>query len=276
MSSSGDKTRAPQRSHRSNAAGPAASKGLRRPRTSLEKTPTRTLVVDVGATGIKAVLLNDLGHPVSRRVRHKTPASGMPGEVMDVIVALATQLEPFDRAAVGFPGVIIEGIVKQAPNLAPEWQDFTIAQVLKTRLGRPVWVANDADVQGFGAIAGVGVELVVTLGTGVGTSLFVDGRLVPNLEIGKDKLRDAALRKVGKKKWNKRLMKFLRHLDRTFHFTRLYLGGGNSRKVDVSLLPSNATVVSNINGLVGGIALWRDRSGENRKPGRESSRARAA
>ena len=109
-----------------------------------------------------------------------------------------------------------------------------------------------------GAIAGSGVELVVTLGTGVGTSLFVDGRLVPNLEIGRDKLRNSALQKVGKKRWNKRLVRFIQRLDEIFHFTKLYIGGGNSREVDVSLLPANVTIISNLNGLNGGIALWRE------------------
>lgn len=230
-------------------------RNLRARRTDEE--PGRTLVIDIGGTGIKATLLNDLGRPVGHRVRRETPPSGMPGEIMDVVVALAKHFDTFDRVAVGFPGVIIDGIVKQAPNLAPEWQDFKIAEVLHARLQKPVRVANDADVQGFGAIAGTGVELVMTLGTGVGTSLFVDGRLVPNLEIGKDTLRNEALQKVGRKKWNKRVAKFVRKLDRIFHFTRLHIGGGNSREVDVALLPANVTIVSNMNGLIGGLALWR-------------------
>jgi polyphosphate glucokinase len=218
----------------------------------------RTLVVDVGGSGIKATVLNDLGKAVSDRLRRDSPASGMPGAVMDIIVSLAKDFDAFDRVAIGFPGVIINGIVKQAPNLAKEWQDFNIEEVLQARLKKPVRVANDADVQGFGAIGGTGVELVVTLGTGVGTSLFVDGRLVPNLEIGKDKLRNSALQKVGKKRWNKRLVKFIKRLDEIFHFTKLYIGGGNSKEVDVALLPPNVTIVSNLNGLIGGIALWRE------------------
>jgi polyphosphate glucokinase len=220
----------------------------------------RTLVVDVGGSGIKAALLNDLGKAVGERLRRDSPASGMPGAVMDIIVSLAREFDAFDRVAVGFPGVIINGIVKQAPNLAKEWQDFNIAEALQARLKKSVRVANDADVQGFGAIAGTGVELVVTLGTGVGTSLFVDGRLVPNLEIGKDKLRNSALQKVGKKRWNKRLLKFITRLEEIFHFTKLYIGGGNSREVDVALLPPNVTIISNLNGLIGGIALWREES----------------
>lgn len=225
--------------------------------TTPKEDPCRTLVVDVGATGIKATLLNDLGRPIGHRLRRETPPSGMPGEVMDSVVALAKHYESFDRVALGFPGVIINGIVKQAPNLAPEWQDFKIAEVLQARLHKPVRVANDADVQGFGAILGTGVELVLTLGTGVGTSLFIDGRLVPNLEIGKDKLRNKALQKAGKKKWNQRLAKFVKKLDAIFHFTKLYIGGGNSQKVDLSALPANVSIVSNMNGLIGGIALWR-------------------
>jgi polyphosphate glucokinase len=218
----------------------------------------RTLVVDVGGSGIKAMVLNDLGKSVSERLRRESPASGLPGAVMDIVVALASKLEPFDRVSVGFPGVVINGIAMDAPNLAKEWRGFNIAESLQARLKKPIRVANDADVQGFGAIAGTGVELVVTLGTGVGTSLFVDGRLAPNLEIGNDKLRNSALQKVGKKRWNKRLIKFINRLDEVFHFTKLYIGGGNSKEVDVGSLPANVTLISNLNGLVGGVALWRE------------------
>ena len=223
---------------------------------SLEESP-RTLVIDIGATGIKAMVVNDLRRPLGQRMRRETPTSGKPGEVMDVVMEVAKRFQPFDRVAVGFPGVIVQGIVKQAPNLSVDWQDFNIGDVLQARLKKPVRVANDADVQGFGAISGNGVELVVTLGTGVGTALFVDGRLVPNLEMGKQKLRDAALQKIGKKRWNRRLWAFIQKLEATFHFTRLYIGGGNSCHVDVKQLPPNVTVVSNLNGLIGGIALWR-------------------
>jgi polyphosphate glucokinase len=225
------------------------------PATPAEESP-RTLVIDIGATGIKATLLNDLRQPLRQRMRRETPSCGKPGEVMDVVAELAKRFEPFDRVAVGFPGVIMQGIVKQAPNLPMEWQGFKIREVLEAALKRPVLVANDADVQGFGAISGIGVEVVVTLGTGVGTSLFVDGRLVPNVELGTEKLRNAALKKVGRKRWNKRLVKFIHKLDAMFHYSRLYIGGGNSLHVDIKKVPPNVTVVSNLNGLIGGLALW--------------------
>src|SRR5690349_6431379 len=197
------------------------SRKANKPKTNVkerEESPPlrRTLVVDVGGSGIKATVLNDLAKPVTERLRRESPASGMPGAVMDVIVALANELGEYERVAVGFPGVVINGVAMDAPNLAKEWRGFNIAESIQARLKKPVRVANDADVQGFGAIAGSGVELVVTLGTGVGTSLFVDGRLAPNLEIGNDKLRNSALQKVGKKRWNKRLVKFIKRLDETF------------------------------------------------------------
>lgn len=252
-----EKSRKPRKSRNSTSTPTAGKSGDNKVDES-DSSGRRTLVVDVGGSGIKATVLNDLAKPVSERVRRESPASGLPGAVMDIMIALATELEPFDRVSVGFPGVVINGIVKQAPNLAKEWKGFNIAEVLQARFQKTVRVANDADVQGFGAIAGTGVELVVTLGTGCGTSLFTDGRLVPNLEIGRDKLRNSQLQKVGKKRWNRRLLKFVERLEEIFHFSKLYIGGGNSKEVDVSLLPPNVTIISNLNGLVGGIALWRE------------------
>lgn len=250
----------------------------RKGETTPQPRPVRTLAIDIGATGIKAVLLNEKGDPISERQRIKTPGNGMPGAVLDAVTALAQEQGEFDRVSVGFPGVVHDGIVKEAPNLAEEWKDFNLAHVLEARLKHPVRVANDADIQGFGAISGVGVELVLTLGTGVGSALFVDGRLVPNVEVGRRKLSDADLQKVGKKRWNKRLKKAIAKLDTMFHFDRLYVGGGNSRHVDVAALPANVTIVSNLNGLIGGIGLWerpfpQPRAATEPSPPRAASRA---
>ena len=226
----------------------------------IEEKPLRTLAIDIGATGLKATILNELGAPVMERARVKTPASGMPGEVLDAATALAQGLGDFDRVSLGFPGIVREGVVKEAPNLAAEWKDFNVGEVLAARLGKPVRVANDADVQGFGAISGKGVELVLTLGTGVGSSVFINGHLVPNVEVGSRKLSDGELQKVGKRKWNKRLIKTVKKLEKMFHFDRLYIGGGNARFVDIGAHAAHVTIVSNLNGLVGGLALWRERA----------------
>ena len=92
----------------------------------------------------------------------------------------------------------------------------------------------------------------------MGTALFLNGHLIPNVEVGKDKLSNAELRKVGKKKWNKRLHKLIRKLEAMFYYDRLYIGGGNAKAVSIPDIPANATMVSNLNGLVGGVALWRE------------------
>ena len=229
--------------------------------------PLRTLAIDIGGTGIKAVTLSTTGKPLTKRARVKTPRPATPAAVMNTIVELAKAQGSFDRVSVGFPGVVRRGITLNAPNLNGKWGGFHLADALTNKLGVPVRVANDADVQGYGVISGEGVELVITLGTGFGSGLFVDGKLVPNLEIGhhplqkgktyEDLLSDAALKKVGKKKWNKRLVRAIQTLDRTFNYDRLYIGGGNAERITVKL-PSNVKIVSNAAGLLGGLALWRD------------------
>src|SRR2546427_12420604 len=229
--------------------------------------PLRTLAIDIGGTGIKTVTLSTTGKPLMKRARVKTPRPATPAAVMNTIVELAKAQGSFDRVSVGFPGVVRRGITVTAPNLNGNWGDFRLADALTKKLGVPVRVANDADVQGFGVIAGHGVELVVTLGTGFGSGLFVDGKLVPNLELGhhpfqkgktyEELLGDAVLKKVGKKKWNKRLVRAIRTLDLVFNYDLLYIGGGNAEHI-TGKLPSNVKIVSNVAGLLGGLALWRD------------------
>jgi len=221
-------------------------------------TPTRTLAVDIGGTGVKAVVLNEAGDPISKRVRARTPSPAPPESVLRIVSRLAERLGEFDRVSIGFPGVIDHGVVKLAPNLSKDWIDVNAAALFEARLGKPVRLANDADVQGFGVVAGKGVELVITLGTGVGSALFIDGRLVPNVEVGRRRLGDAARRKAGATRWHRRVGKFVQRLDQMFHFDRLYIGGGNACHVDITKLPPNVRVVSNVNGLIGGVALWRD------------------
>ena len=227
----------------------------------------RSLAIDVGGTGIKAVILSETGKPLTQRSRVKTPRPATPATVIKTIVESAKQQGEFDRVSVGFPGVVRCGVTVTAPNLDGRWGDYHLADVLTKKLGSPVRVANDADVQGYGVISGEGVELVITLGTGFGSGLFVDGKLVPNLEIGhhplqkgktyEDLLGDAALQKAGKKKWNKRLVRAIQTMDLVFNYDRLYIGGGNAARITVKL-PENVKIVSNAAGLRGGLALWRD------------------
>jgi polyphosphate glucokinase len=238
--------------------------------------PLRTLAVDIGATGIKATVLNEVGEAVTARVRERTPRPGTPEQLVGAVRRLAERVKPYDRASIGFPGVVQEGVVRRAPNLSAGWDGVNAAALFEGALGAPTRVANDADVQGFGAISGKGVELVLTLGTGVGSALFVDGRLVPNVEIGKDKLSDAARRDLGDDRWQRRVTKFVRKIDVMFNFGHLYLGGGNAARVDVGKLPGNVRIVSNLNGLLGGIALWRGPDAPRFRPAHRAPGTRRA
>ncbi|NEQ53813.1 MAG: ROK family protein [Leptolyngbya sp. SIO3F4] len=226
-----------------------------------------TLAVDIGGSGTKVILLDDMGQPLTERARVKTPSPATPEAVMDAILKLAADQSDFDRVSVGFPGVVRHGITYTAANLDRAWVGFPLAERLTNALKRPTKVANDADIQGFGAISGKGVELVITLGTGFGSSLFVDGHLVPNLEMAHHRFRKtesyeeqlgrAALEKVGKEKWNRRLKKAIDALEHLFNFDRLYIGGGETKNITLKL-DSNIEIVPNVFGLLGGIALWKD------------------
>jgi polyphosphate glucokinase len=227
-----------------------------------------TLAVDVGGTGIKAAALDENGKMITERQKIKTPHNATPKKVIAIIAELAKMAGAFDRASVGFPGMIKNGVVYTAPNLGNGWRNFPLEAALKKKLGRPVRIANDADVQGLGCVTGHGDELVVTLGTGFGSVLFVDGHRI-HLELGhhpfhngktyEDELGNRAFEKRGKKKWNRHLREAIDELAQTFNYDRLYLGGGNAATINFKL-PSNVKVVSNTEGLLGGIKLWQDQA----------------
>jgi len=227
----------------------------------------RTLCVDIGGSGIKALVLNQEGVPVSKRARCDTPQLPKPKAIVDVIAQLSLSQGKFDRVSVGFPGVVVNGVTHTAANLHPTWIGFNLGQAIRRRLGKPVRVANDADIQGYGVIRGVGVELVLTLGTGLGSALFVNGHLVPNLELAhhpyrkgqtyEEQVGRAAFDEVGRKRWSRRVRLMLELLGRIINYRTVYLGGGNARKLEGSL-PRNVRTISNVAGLLGGIALWRD------------------
>ena len=226
-----------------------------------------TLALDIGGTGIKGMLLDWKGRPLSERVRLKTPRPASPARVIAVIGSIGDRLAGFHRVSVGFPGVVESGVVRTAANLHPAWIGLKPSERLGARLGKPVRVANDADVQGLGIVEGIGVELVITLGTGVGSALFHEHRLIPNLELGhhpfrrgqtyEQQLGDRTLGTIGRKRWKRRVRRAVETLLAAFNCRRLYLGGGNARLVGDGL-PRRVRVVSNLAGLLGGIHLWND------------------
>jgi len=229
------------------------------------ETDSRTLAIDIGGSGLKIMVLDPEGNPLTDRIRKPTPDEPLPGPVIDILHRMAKGVGEFDRVSVGFPGVVVDGEVRTAVNLHEDWIGVNIARELEDRTGKPTRAANDADIQGLGVIEGKAVELVLTLGTGMGSALFVGGRLVPNLELGhhpfrknktyEDVIGDAALKKGGEDKWNKRVSEAIRVLDHIFNYRMLYIGGGNAKRIDFQL-PANVQTVPNVAGLLGGIALW--------------------
>jgi len=233
--------------------------------TSKSSNPI-TMCIDIGGSGLKAMLLDAAGKPVSERQRVVTPTVPIPKLVLDGLDELRKLLPAFDRVSVGFPGVIKRGTTYTAANLNPAWVGFPLQAELEKRWKKPVRVANDAAVQGYGAIKGDGVELALTLGTGLGSSLFTDGRLCPGLELAhhpwhkgkeyEDFLGRRGLDKYGKKHWNKLLREAIDQTEKLFNWDHLYLGGGNTKKIDFKP-GKNIEIVSNEAGLLGGVALWR-------------------
>ncbi len=240
----------------------------------------RTLAVDIGGTGLKLALLDGAGRIIGERVRVPTPPPPVAPDVLaGAIDGAVGKLGEFDRVSVGFPGAVRDGRVLTAPNLGTElWAGFDLQTALAERWGKPVRVMNDADVQGFGAIQGEGVEMVLTLGTGAGTAIFRNGQIMPHLEFahhpvhGKKTYEDyvgrLALKKIGKKKWNKRVAEILEILRHLVNFDHLYIGGGNAKRIDFEL-PADVTIVPNTNGLTGGTALWHAEDAEH-EGGREA------
>jgi polyphosphate glucokinase len=235
--------------------------------SEVNEADLRTLSIDIGGSGCKAFVLNQQGEAVTERIRIKTPEVPTPPAVLKVLRQLAEQSGEFDRISCGFPGVVVEGEIRTAVNLHPDWVGVNLANELQSATGKPARVANDADIQGLAVIEGKGLEMVLTLGTGMGAALFINGRLVPNLELGhhpfrknstyEDCLGEATMKSRGLGKWNKRLAEAIDLLDRIFNYQTLYLGGGNAKKIDFEL-PANVKTVPNLAGLLGGIYLWRD------------------
>ena len=249
-------------------ATPASAAPVTSPGASSKTNGPVTLAIDIGGSGLKAMLLDPDGKPVSERQRVVTPEVPTPVAVLAGLEELRKLLPKFDRVSVGFPGVIKKGTTWTAANLNPEWVGFPLAAELEKRWKKPARACNDAAIQGYGAIKGVGVELALTLGTGLGSSLFTDGHLCPGLELAhhpwrkkgmtyEDYLGRRGLDKFGKKVWNKFLQAAIAQTSATFNWDYLYLGGGNTKKIDF-VLAKNVSIVSNETGLLGGVALWRD------------------
>jgi polyphosphate glucokinase len=243
-----------------------------------------TLAIDIGGTGLKASVLDASGAMVADRVRIPTTYPIGPERLVDELARLAAPLPAYDRVAAGFPGMVRAGHVLTAPHfstesgpgshtdatLAQQWSGFPLADRLEARFGKPTKVANDADLQGAAVVRGDGLELVVTLGTGFGSALFYEGRLLPHMEFAhypfrkgetyNEQVGDRARKEVGEERWNKRVRRALETLRELMFFDHCYVGGGNAKRL-AGDLPDDVTTVDNTAGILGGIKLFERDSG---------------
>jgi len=243
-----------------------------------------TLVFDIGGTGLKAAVVDPDGELVGDPARTPTTYPMPPDRLVDELAGLARSLPSAQRCSAGFPGMVRNGTVLSAPHFVtrhgpgsetvPEleqaWDHFPLAERLAAVVGLDTRVDNDADQQGAAVIRGEGVELVITLGTGLGTALFFDGQLAPHLEVAhqpfrkkktyNDVLGDAARSHLGNAKWSRRVGQAIENLRALTFYDHLFVGGGNARHVRAEDLGSDATVVDNVSGLLGGVRLWQPRT----------------
>jgi polyphosphate glucokinase len=218
--------------------------------------PRLAIGVDVGGSGIKAAVVDvDDGRFVSDRLRVPTPVPSTPDKVSASIGRLvkrlitATDLPPAAPVGIGLPGVVLDGVLRTAANIDAAWVDFPITQKLSKSLKRPVTIVNDADAAGtaemrFGIGAGrKGVVVLLTLGTGVGSAVFVDGKLVPNTEFGQMEIRGRPAerrsasvartrRGLSWKAWAQDLDEHLQRVDELIWPELIILGGGVSKNGD--------------------------------------------
>ena len=235
--------------------------------------------IDIGGSGIKAAIVEtETGELTTPRVRVETPQPSTPKAVAKTTAKLVADLPGELSAGIGFPAVVLRGVVKTAANIDAAWIDTQADTLFADALGRSLVVGNDADAAGlaemrFGAGRGEqGTVLMLTLGTGIGSALFRDGTLVPNTELGHLQVRgkDAEHRAAASIKerkglswhaWGKLLAEYLETVDALFSPDLVILGGGISKDADrfIGELPKRVRCVpaalQNRAGIVGAAML---------------------
>lgn len=249
----------------------------------MTSTSVTTLSVDCGGGGIKASVLDDQGAMISRAVRTPTPYPLPPTKLVETIGALADQLPAADRVTVGMPGMLRHGVVittphyitkdgprsKVLPELVDQWARFDMGGAVSERLGVPALVLNDAEVAGAGVVTGRGLEMIVTLGTGLGNAVFDNGVLAPHVEVSQGPVRwgltyddyigEHERLRLGDAHWSRRVRRVVDALRPMYVWDRLYLGGGNSRRitaVQLARMGDDVVVVPNEAGMTGGARCW--------------------
>jgi polyphosphate glucokinase len=222
------------------------------------------LGIDIGGSGIKGALVDvETGRMVTDRFRLSTPDGAKPEDMAHTVKEIVDHFAWQGPVGVGFPAVVRQGVAGSAANISKEWIGQDVNKLLSETCGCPVYTLNDADAAGiaemtFGAgkDSKKGVVMILTLGTGIGSAIFVDGDLFPNTELGhlqmkgKDaetRMSDAARKRLDLswKRWTKRLQKYFDYLEFLFSPDLFIVGGGISKESDkfLHLLKTRARIV---------------------------------
>lgn len=242
-----------------------------------------TACVDVGATSLKAGIVDARGQLVGDRVKLKTTWPMTPQRLVEEVARLVVRLPRADRLALGFPGPVLGGAVVHGANLeriggpgtertealVAAWRGFELQRRLESTFELEARIANDADVAALACASGKGLELTATFGSGFGSGLTLDGRLQPHLELSRlrwsrretfdDVLGEHARKRDGEQKWLTRAVGALELLADVVAFDQLHLAGGNAPRVRRDLLGELAaitTVSTSRAGILGGVHLF--------------------
>ena len=198
----------------------------------------------------------------SEKFSEDTPERFTHSQLLALLARFAKQMPTYDRVAVGIPGIVHRDVVYSLPaSKSRAFKRFQLGARLSDLLGARVRVTNDAAMHGLAAIQGKGVEMVITLGTGLGTALFIDGVLsahyqtLPAQDEPFSAFGKAALKKIGRKRWETRVRALFDQLRGITNYDRLYVGGGNAELLRGEM-PSRVTVIDSAAGILGGYRLW--------------------
>jgi polyphosphate glucokinase len=210
----------------------------------------KALGIDIGGSGIKGALVDTTrGEMITDRYRIPTPRPATPKAVIATIKKIIRHFDYKGPLGVGFPGIVVDGLILSAVNIHKDWEYFNGEKAIAAATGNKAIIRNDADVAGFAEMrygAGrnaKGGTMLFTLGTGIGSTMFINGQCVPNLELGHLYLpnqktdaerytSDRARTELGLgwKEWGKRLNEYFNHIEFLFSPQRIIIGGGVSKK----------------------------------------------
>lgn len=242
-----------------------------------------TLSIDCGGGGVKASVIDSAARPVTEPIRTPTPYPLPPRLLVGLFKQLAKRLPQADRVTVGMPGMLRDGRViatphyvtkdgprsKVLPGLVALWDNFDMESAVNLALGLPALVLNDAEVAGAGTVKAEGLEMIITLGTGLGNAVFLEGHLTPHAEISQGYIRwgltyddyigEHERLRLGDAHWSRRVRRVVEGLQPMYLWDKLYIGGGNAKRIVSAQrlkLPENVSYVSNDAGMLGGVRAW--------------------